>query len=109
MNAYASFTVLDLVSFILCFPDTLLIEALTRKPHGSANNSRLTRNIRVKFKLVLTVFLGKNKLLMSQDIIYWSLILKTKQAENTRDIKEQTEVVAYFSGGDFFGSISFRG
>lgn len=97
------------------------------KPDSSANSSGLTRNICVKFKLLLTglffvvfvcfLVLGFlvffffcfcfNKLLMSQDIIYWSLILKTKQSENTRDIKGQTGVVAYFSGGDFFDNISF--
>lgn len=95
MNAYALFTVLNSVSFILCFPDTLLVEASTRKLNCSANNSELARNICVKLKLVLTVFLGKNKLRRFRDIIYWSLILRTKQAKNIRDIKEQTTVVAY--------------
>lgn len=58
VNAYALFTVPVLDSFIPCFPDALLIEALTRKPRCSANNSGLARNVCMTFKLVLTVFLA---------------------------------------------------
>lgn len=102
-------SLLSLIQFPVfsAFQILLLVEALTRKLHCSANNSELARNICVKLKLVLPVFLGKNKLLRFQDIIYWSLILRTKQVKNIRDIKEQTAVVAYFAGGDFLSSISF--
>lgn len=49
----------------------------------------------------------KSKLLMAQDIVFWSMILKMRKAESKRGTEKQT-VVPYFSGDDFLGSISFE-
>lgn len=43
---------------------------------------------------------------MSQDIVFWSLSLKTKKAENVRGPEEQWYL--YFSGDGFLRSISWE-